>query len=123
MSRPEGNATCQSPMPAPYAEWERAAAAALLLVCFCALLRRRVEVAHPVYALLLQGASAMALAQGSDAALFFALAWGQGACGFPLWVKLDNLLTQVAAQFHAVTWALVSFLRYTSSCAAQSCTV
>ena len=118
MSRPEGNATCQSPMPAPYAEWERAAAAALLcatlllLVCFCSLLRRRVEVAHPVYALLLQGASVMALAQGSDAALFFALAWGQGACGFPLWVKLDNFLTQAAAQFHAVTWAVVSFLRY-----------
>ncbi len=30
MSRPEGNATCQSPMPAPYSEWARAAAAALL---------------------------------------------------------------------------------------------
>ncbi len=108
------------PLRPPVVPAERAAVAAsslallLALASFCRLVYKRIEVRHPVYALLLQSVALMtALLVADCAALAPALLTPSGVY---LWINLDVPLTLLARQFHEVTWACVAHLRWVGIC-------
>ncbi len=70
---------------------------------------RRIEVRHPVYALLFQ---CVALQTSCQALLSAALlAMRLGGVSLTRWAGVDLLLSTHVRQFYEVTWACVSHLR------------
>ena len=81
------------------------------LSSLCSLLRKHVELAHPVFAVLFQCVLVQLLSQVWALTSLLLGVWLLGIVEFGNWLEAVSLVSVAIRQFYEVSWACVTYLR------------